>query len=149
VSKRSARKEVPEERRQAARTYLVGPVTFMEVSDEAPLCPLSDVNEAHDGLIIRVELPGVPPRDIRVLVQGSVIEVSGEKRHDPAGGEVSFLCMERTFGKFRRVFELTGCLDMAGVRAFLKGGVLSVFVPKREERRGQPRVVPVAADPGD
>jgi HSP20 family protein len=73
--------------------------------------------------------------------------VAGEKKPDSSAVEASYLCVERSFGRFRRAFELSGCLNMAGVRVVLAGGVISLFVPKREERRGRARNVPIAAGP--
>lgn len=127
--------------------YTVGPVTFREVSGEAPILLPADVSESPGGIAIRMEVPGVPAEAVRVTVRGMTIEVAGEKKPDPSAHEASYLCVERSFGRFRRVFELSGCLNMAGVRAVLSGGVITLFVPKREERRGRVRSVPVTTEP--
>lgn len=120
----------------------------LDVASELPNNPPADINETRDGLVIRVELPGVPAADIQVLVQGATIEVAGEKKRERLAHEASILCLERAFGPFRRAFELSGCFDMAEVRAELSGGILTITVPKREERRGRPRRIPIAV-PGD
>ena len=62
---------------------------------------------------------------------------------DSCGADISFLCLERTFGKFRRTFEVTGCLNMGLVKAVLTEGVLVLCIPKCEERRGKRRRVKV------
>jgi HSP20 family molecular chaperone IbpA len=72
--------------------------------------------------------------------------VVGEKKRDACGAEVSFLCLERTFGKFRRTFEVTGCLNMGHVKAVLTGGILRLSIPKCEERRGRKRRILVAVE---
>ena len=116
----------------------------LEIASESPNRPPADINETAEGLVIRIELPGVPAGDIRVLVQGSTIEVAGEKGRERLAQEASFLCLERAFGPFRRAFELSGCFNMSGVTAELSGGVLTVAIPKCGERRGRARRIPIS-----
>jgi HSP20 family molecular chaperone IbpA len=87
----------------------------------------------------------VRENEVAVFVQGESIEVIGEKKRDSCGSEASFLCLERTFGKFRRMFEVTGCLNMGLVKAVLTGGILMLSIPKCEERRGKRRRIKVMA----
>ncbi len=116
---------------------MLGGVTLLDVSTEGSYRPPSDVNETSEGVSIRMEVPGVSVRHVQVVVRGARIEVSGEKRPDQAGCDASYLCMERTFGKFCRVFEISGSVNLSEMTAGLKGGVLTLFVPKVSERRGR------------
>ncbi len=124
----------------------VGRVTFLDPFGEPAFLPPADVNENNEELVIRLELPGVKGNELAVFVQGGKIEVFGEKMRDSCGSDVSFLCLERTFGKFQRTFELTGCLNMGRVTAVLKDGVLLLCIPKCEERRGKRRRIQVEAE---
>lgn len=126
----------------------VGRVTFLDPFGDPAFLPPADVNENTGGLIIRLELPGVQRNEVAVFVQGQTIEVVGEKKRDACGEEVSFLCLERTFGKFRRSFEVTGCLNMGLVKAVLTNGILMLSIPKCEERRGKRRRILVAVGEG-
>ena len=123
----------------------VGRVTFLDPFGDPAFLPPADVYEGAGEVVIRMELPGVREKEVAVFVQGETIEVIGEKKQDPCGSESSFLCLERTFGKFRRTFEVTGCLNMGLVKAVLKGGVLMLSIPKCEERRGMRRRIKVLA----
>jgi len=124
----------------------VGRVTFLDPFGDPAFLPPADVNENTEGLIIRLELPGVRGNEVAVFVQGETIEVVGEKMRDSCGADISFLCLERTFGKFRRTFEVTGCLNMGLVKAVLKEGVLVLCIPKCEERRGKRRRIKVTEE---
>jgi HSP20 family protein len=124
----------------------IGRVTFLDPFGDPAFLPPADVNENAGGLIIRLELPGVRGNEVAVFVQGQTIEVVGEKKRDACGSEVSFLCIERTFGKFRRTFEVTGCLNMGHVKAVLADGILMLSIPKCPERRGKKRRVLVAVE---
>ncbi|HEX9191833.1 MAG TPA: Hsp20/alpha crystallin family protein [Candidatus Deferrimicrobiaceae bacterium] len=120
-----------------------GRVTLLDLSDETGFKPLSDVAEADDSVRIRLELPGVPPASVQVRVRGDCLEVSGEKVQDLPQGEASYLCLERIFGRFRRVFEVVGAVNLAQVSARMRDGILEVTIPKVRERRGRERHIPV------
>ncbi len=134
-------------RKNAGEIYVVGPPTFVDLRSEGPISLPADISEVSAGIVIRLELPGVPAESVDVTVRGSTIEVSGEKHPDAAGSCASYMCLERAFGRFSRSFELSGSLNMSGVTAALRDGVLTVFVPKREERRGRAVRIPVAVEP--
>ena len=123
-----------------------GRVTLLDLSDETGFKPLSDVTEADDSVRIRLELPGVPPASVQVRVRGDCVEVSGEKVPDFPQGEASYLCLERIFGRFRRVFEVVGAVNLAQVTARMRDGILEVVIPKVRERRGRERRVPVTVE---
>ena len=120
-----------------------GGVTLLDFSDETAYRPLSDVTEVDDAVRILLELPGVPPGAVQVWVRGNRIEVTGEKPPDFPPGETSFLCLERIFGKFRRVFEVVGSVDLGALSATRKDGILAITIPKIPERRGRERRIPV------
>jgi HSP20 family protein len=121
-----------------------GGVTLLDFSDETTYRPLSDVTEVDDAVRILLELPGVPAGSVQVWVRGDRIEVTGEKPPDFPAGETSFLCLERIFGKFRRVFEVLGSVNLGAVSAVRKDGILAITIPKIPERRGRERRIPVA-----
>jgi HSP20 family protein len=139
---RAGRAEDPGTASQA----LPGRVTLLDLSDETSFKPLSDVTEADDSVRIRLELPGVPPPSVLVRVRGDCVEVSGEKVPDFPQGEASYLCLERIFGRFRRVFEVGGAVNLAQVSARMRDGILEVSIPKVRERRGRERRIPVTED---
>ncbi len=120
-------------------------VTLADLTGDSPLAPPADVNETADGLVIRMELPGVPPADVEVWVRGASIEVVAEKKPDRLDVETSYICMERTFGRFRRVFEISGCLNRSLLTAVMSRGVLVLSLPKVKERRGAAQRIPVQA----
>ena len=125
---------------------LLGTVTLLDLSDQAALVPPADVTEVEGALCIVMELPGVPASAVNVWVRGHRLEVTGEKPPDFPRTENSFICLERTFGRFRRVFEVEGPLNLGKLSARLKDGVLAITIPKMAERRGKERKIPVAAE---
>jgi HSP20 family protein len=133
--------EVREDDGAARRT---GHVLLLDLPVESACQPPSDVVEVDDAVRVLLEIPGVPAASVQVRVLGNRIEVTGEKIPDFPAGETSFLCLERTFGKFQRAFEVRGSVNLGEVSARMANGVLVVTIPKIAERRGRERRIPVA-----
>jgi len=125
---------------------MMGQVMLLDISDEAAWRPPSDVLETSEEVIIRMEIPGVPAEDVEVMVRGERIEVYGEKQPDTTSEEASFLCLERTFGRFHRGFDVNGPVNISRIVVTLKGGVLALHLPKILERRGRERKVPIVSE---
>jgi HSP20 family protein len=109
--------------------------------------PAIDVFESTGDLIVEAELPGIEPSQIGVSVGEGLIVIEGVKADDTGPGRVTFLCMERSFGPFRRVVLPGTAVDISRATAVCRDGILQVRVPKVEEKRGRVRVVPVTAGP--
>lgn len=110
--------------------------------------PLLDVFETTDAIDLLLDVPGVAPANVRVLVKAGVVIIAGEKdRPDPAArGAASFHLVERDFGRFARAVRVHVAIDAANASATLRDGELRVRLPKIEERRGRGIMVPVSAD---
>jgi HSP20 family protein len=107
--------------------------------------PAIDVFETAAELIVEAELPGLDPSQIGVSAGEGLIVIEGFKAEESGPGRVTFLCMERTFGPFRRAVLAGRAVDVTRAAATYRDGVLQVRVPKIEERRGSRRVIPVRA----
>jgi len=133
--------EALEEGGEARRT---GHVLLLDLPVDSACQPPSDIVEVDDAVRVLLEIPGVPAASVIVRVLGNRIEVTGEKIPDFPAGETSFLCLERTFGKFQRAFEVRGSVNLGEVSARMSKGILVITIPKIPERRGRERRIPVA-----
>ena len=132
-----------ESREDSAAVGRAGHVLLLDLPVESAYYPPSDVTEVNDVVRVCLEIPGVPVESLQVRVLGNRIEVTGEKTPDFPGGETSFLCLERIFGKFRRAFEVRGSVNLGEVSARLANGILVITIPKIAERRGREHRIPV------
>jgi HSP20 family protein len=109
--------------------------------------PVLDVQETGDALEVVVDLPGVTPAGVRVLIKDAILVVVGEKPwpYPDGRGEATYHLVERSFGRFARAVKLEGAVDAGRARAILSDGELRVSIPKLDERRGKDILVPVAA----
>jgi HSP20 family protein len=108
--------------------------------------PALDVQETAEALQIVIDLPGVAPDQVRVLLKNGVLVVVGEKPspYPAERGDATFHLVERGFGRFARAVRLAGAFDGGATKAILQGGELRLIVPKIDDRRGQEIRVPIA-----
>jgi HSP20 family protein len=99
--------------------------------------PSIDVLETRDNLIIKVEAPGMGKNDFAIICHGHKLIISGEKKQPKDDRRVnSFLCLERSFGKFERTIYIDQAVQMNKASAKLGQGVLTITMPKLKDRRG-------------
>jgi HSP20 family protein len=109
---------------------------------ESPLAsgawaPPVDLCEGTDAIWIRVELPGVPAEAINIGVTNTQIRIWGEKKRRVARRRIiSYLCSERSYGKFSRVVPLRWSISMREATAQTTNGILLIRLPKIVDRRG-------------
>lgn len=89
--------------------------------------PSVDVLETDDSYLLFAELPGVRREDIQLQVKDRRLELSGRRR---SGENRNFLRMERSYGPFRRTFELAAPVEEAGIAAAFDCGILRIVIPK-------------------
>lgn len=92
--------------------------------------PSVDVSEGDDAITVRMELPGVDPKDIDVSLSGDALTVSGEKKEESEERREGYYHAERRFGSFRRTVPLPAPVDQEKIAAEYDKGVLTVRVEK-------------------
>jgi len=105
--------------------------------------PSVDVCEDDGALILRAELPGVPGNTLKVAAVSGAVVITGERVSGKPPENVRFHCMERTFGRFRRVIPIGLPINTRDANATLKNGLLEVRFGKVFNRRGEEVPIPV------
>jgi HSP20 family protein len=96
--------------------------------------PTVDVCERPTEILIFVEMPGVERSDVQLSWNDGLLIISGVKRQRPAGkGVARYLCVERTYGPFRREISIKIPIDQKQARAELRDGLMKIHLPKRTE----------------
>jgi len=106
--------------------------------------PPVDIYETGDGIVLKVELPGVNKDDVSVEVKDNVLTLKGERLLDPKIKDEHYYRKERSFGKFNRSFSLQEPIKPDLIKASFKEGVLTVEIPRPEEEK--PKQVTVDID---
>jgi HSP20 family protein len=97
--------------------------------------PLSDVVETKEGFTVKVELPGLKQEDIVVSVEGTVLSVKGERKHESEVSQEGYSRVERVHGSFERHFTFPVSVDMDRIQAAYRDGLLEIRLPKKEEAK--------------
>lgn len=92
--------------------------------------PQIDVYETADHFAVEMDLPGFSKDDFTVSLVGSSVRVEGVKRLEKIDGAMSYICLERHFGRFSRAVEIPPLFDPNAARARYERGVLSIVVPR-------------------
>ena len=91
--------------------------------------PSVDVLETEDAYLLYAELPGVRREDIQLQIKDRRLELSG--RRQSLGENRLFLRLERSYGPFRRTFDLGAPVDSDAITAAFEQGVLRIHIPKQ------------------
>lgn len=103
--------------------------------------PRFDIWETDQEYFLAGDLPGVDPQDLEIRYEQQELTILGKVTHRQSAGR--YLGVEYGVGDFHRSFTVGDAIDGAGIAAELKGGVLTVRLPKRAELR--PRKIAVKA----
>ncbi len=109
--------------------------------------PPIDLVEAEDHFVLKADLPGLAEEDISLEVQDGTLTLAGERKAEHEQREKNWTRLERSYGKFSRSLTLPDGIDPDAVSAAFDRGVLTVRIPKPEER--QPRRISIAAGNGN
>jgi len=80
-----------------------------------------------DVLTMEFEVPGLSNKDIEVLVEDRMLEIKAEKEHR----------------KFHKRYKIHDAFDINETSAIAKDGLLTIAIPKYEDRRAKSITVKV------
>lgn len=94
--------------------------------------PPVDVHEENNQIFVKVEVPGIDEKDLRVTFEDGILTVTGERQFERKDDR-NYHRIERTYGTFTRTFTLPRSVDATRIVADYKNGVLEISIPKKEE----------------
>jgi len=107
--------------------------------------PAVDVRETAEEFFVRMDLPGVASKDVKVSVFEDTLTVSGERRESTEAKDVKWHYVERSHGSFERRFQLGKTVQADKVSATYQDGVLEIRVPKAEQAKPREIQVQIAS----
>ena len=93
-----------------------------------------DVVEANDQLVITADLPGFAKDQVHVSVEDDVFTIEA-KREAVDHSDATVHVRERRVDEATRKFKVPAAYDTTQVDAKLEHGVLTLTLPKREEKK--------------
>jgi HSP20 family protein len=96
--------------------------------------------------VVRVDVPGVDPRDVEVSVQENNLVIKGERKSSRETKEKDYHYREAAYGRFERRLALPQGVDRDKVTASYKNGVLEIVVPQPAALAG--KTIPIQIEEG-
>lgn len=96
--------------------------------------PAVDVAEDSERIHVKVEVPGVEEKNLRVNYEDGLLTVSGERQFENRDDR-SYHRIERAYGSFVRTFSLPRSVDASKIVASYRNGILEIEIPKKEESK--------------
>jgi HSP20 family protein len=108
---------------------------FGEELKEGVWQPPVDIYEDEQSVIIKAEIPDVDQKDIDVRIEDNTLTLKGERKHSSEIRKENYYRVERSFGQFQRSFSLPQSIDRDNIQASCDKGVLTITLPKKEEKK--------------
>ena len=106
---------------------------FPVVGDWIP--PL-DLHETHDAVTVRMDVPGLEPKDLHLTLQENLLTIRGERLEEKETKVETTYRTERRYGSFTRAIRLPSMVNPDKVNATFRNGVLNITMPKLPEAKG-------------
>ncbi len=103
--------------------------------ENAVWSPLTDISENSENYSLKMDLPGISKKDVKISYRDGQLTISGERKQEEDNKDSKYHRVERSFGKYYRSFTLPAKIKESEIEAEFKDGQLTVIVPKSEEAK--------------
>jgi len=108
--------------------------------------PAIDVVRDDGHLVVRADLPGIKPEEVKIEVEDDILTISGQHEERTEEKDKDYVRRERRYGSFSRSMALPGGIDAKKIKASTHDGVVEVTVPlPRKDSKEPVRITPTVA----
>ena len=108
--------------------------------------PAVDIERDNGNLVVRADVPGIKPEEVKIEVEDDILTVSGEHEERKEEKDKHFLRRERRYGSFSRSMALPPGVDTKKIKAKTHDGVVEVTIPLPEDtKKEKVQITPTAA----
>ena len=113
---------------------------------ERKWAPAIDVVRDNGNLVIRADVPGMKPEEVKIEVADDILTVSGEhEERKEEKGKDNYLRRERRYGSFSRSMALPPGVEAKKIKAKTHDGVVEVTIPlPKEAKKETVKITPTA-----
>ena len=122
---------------------LTSPWPFRPLLALAPgkhFIPTADVFARDGSLVVKIDLPGVDPKDIHVKLLEDDLFVTGERKADKEVKEEGYYRKEVSYGFFERHMTVPKGIKESEIKAEYDHGVLEITMPRSAKVEDLPHV---------
>jgi HSP20 family protein len=95
--------------------------------------PDVDIFEDEEKIVINTDLPEVDDKNVTIKYDNHMLILKGERKFKPETNIENYRRIERPYGAFLRKFAVPSNIDVDGIKAKRRGGVLKITLPKIKE----------------
>jgi len=92
--------------------------------------PAADVYQTPDGWVVKVELAGVSPDEIKIEIRANVLYLAGCRKDKSCASGVSYQQMEISYTNFEKTLKFPSPIDDARVEHNFEDGLLIIHLHK-------------------
>jgi len=120
---------------------------FGELADgESRWMPAIDVVRDDGNLVVRADVPGIKPEEVKIEIEDDILTVSGSHEETKEEKDKDYLRRERRYGSFSRSLALPAGVDAKKIKAKTADGVVEVKIPlPKEPEKKKIEIKPTAA----
>jgi HSP20 family protein len=110
---------------------------FGELTGDRPhrWTPAIDVMRDNGNLLVRADVPGIKPGEVKIEVEDDILTVFGEHEEQREKKDKQYLRRERRYGSFYRSMALPAGVDAKTIKARTHDGVVEVTIPLPKEAK--------------
>jgi HSP20 family protein len=104
-----------------------------------------DVVRDNGNLVVRADLPGIKPEEVKIEVADEILTISGEHEEHTEEKDNHYVRRERSYGAFSRSMALPAGVDAKEIKAKTHDGVVELTIPlPREAKQDTVTITPTA-----
>ncbi len=107
------------------------------------ISPKVDIKENEKTYSFLVELPGIDEKDVDVTLSDNRLTIKGEKKQEKEEKDENRHLVERSYGSFKRSFDLPADVEPGKTKAEFSKGILTVVVPKSAKAKSAVKKVAI------
>ena len=93
----------------------------------------TDIKEREDSYVMDVEIPGFDKKDVNISLKDGYLTITAEKKEEDNGKKENYVRRERSTSLSRSYY--VGDVAKESVKAKYENGVLSIEIPKEQEKK--------------
>lgn len=106
-----------------------------------------DIQEEDGAFLLKVDVPGMTKEDIKIKVTDErLLVISAERKSETSDEDdtTGFVRKERRFGKFSRSLRVPKSVNISGITAEVKDGVMTVTLPKNPQEQPKEQQIQIS-----
>lgn len=97
-----------------------------------------NIKETPDAFSVDMAVPGLNKSNFHIDLDNQVLSISAEITEENEAKDEKYTRREFGYSSFKRSFTLPETVDDSQIKANYQEGILSVYLPKKEEAKKKP-----------